>query len=183
MIRNQLEALKQNIISWLYSFSPITIRGHRRQPRKNEEVCIRIDGPGGLDRLAYVPLSDCIAVRGRESRVATVGYNFAGYPPPFVQLPDQLDRLPEDAVLVKIHYFSINYADVTIRWGLYESALRYVGWPIVPGFDFSGVVDWAGKDSGTKRLTITCTHTNGCGRILPSTSFSGLIHPNLFPYL
>ena len=45
-------------------------------------------------------------------------------------------------------YFSINYADVAIRWGLYESALRYVGWPIVPGFDLSGVVKWAGSESG-----------------------------------
>lgn len=45
-------------------------------------------------------------------------------------------------------YFSVNYADVTIRWGLYESALRYVGWPIVPGFDVSGVVEAAGANSG-----------------------------------
>ena len=34
--------------------------------------------------------------------------------------------------------FSINYADICIRWGLYESALRYVGWPIIPGFDIAG---------------------------------------------
>ena len=34
--------------------------------------------------------------------------------------------------------FSINYADICIRWGLYESALRYVGWPIIPGFDLAG---------------------------------------------
>jgi NADPH:quinone reductase-like Zn-dependent oxidoreductase len=26
--------------------------------------------------------------------------------------------------------------------------LRYIGWPIIPGFDFSGVVEWAGSDSG-----------------------------------
>ena len=31
---------------------------------------------------------------------------------------------------------------------LYESALRYVGWPIIPGFDFSGTVSWAGPDTG-----------------------------------
>ena len=34
--------------------------------------------------------------------------------------------------------FSINYADICIRWGLYESALRFVGWPIIPGFDLAG---------------------------------------------
>lgn len=33
---------------------------------------------------------------------------------------------------------------------LYESALRYVGWPIVPGFDFAGIVEWAGPDSPFK---------------------------------
>ena len=37
---------------------------------------------------------------------------------------------------------------MTIRWGLYESAIRYVGYPIVPGFDFAGVVEQAGPESG-----------------------------------
>jgi NADPH:quinone reductase-like Zn-dependent oxidoreductase len=45
----------------------------------------------------------------------------------------------------------VNYADVTIRWGLYESALRFVGWPIVPGFDVSGTVEHAGRTSGFQR--------------------------------
>eukprot|EP00438_Fugacium_kawagutii_P025370 Skav236532 [mRNA] locus=scaffold78:1094282:1122857:- [translate_table: standard] len=44
--------------------------------------------------------------------------------------------------------FSINYADICIRWGLYESALRYVGWPIIPGFDLAGEVEVAGAESG-----------------------------------
>ena len=43
-----------------------------------------------------------------------------------------------------------NLADITIRWGLYESALRFVGWPIVPGFDVAGSVAAAGSDSGFK---------------------------------
>jgi len=153
VLKNQVVALQQNVLSWLFSFLPINPRTlARRVPRKNEDVCVRIDGPGGMDRLAYVLLSDCSSVSSH--RVATVGYNLRdkGLPPPFVPLsqhPEELDRtLPDDAVLVKVHYFSVNYADVTIRWGLYESALRYVGWPIVPGFDFSGVVDWAGKESG-----------------------------------
>jgi NADPH:quinone reductase-like Zn-dependent oxidoreductase len=34
----------------------------------------------------------------------------------------------------------VNYADVCVRWGVYESAKKYVGWPITPGFEFSGVV-------------------------------------------
>ena len=45
----------------------------------------------------------------------------------------------------------MNYADVTIRWGLYESALRFVGWPICPGFDVAGVVEEAGAESGFEK--------------------------------
>jgi NADPH:quinone reductase-like Zn-dependent oxidoreductase len=43
-------------------------------------------------------------------------------------------------VIVQNHAFSVNYADCCIRWGLYESAKQFVGWPIVPGFDIAGVV-------------------------------------------
>eukprot|EP00602_Paraphysomonas_sp_CaronLab_P001599 CAMPEP_0185032168 /NCGR_PEP_ID=MMETSP1103-20130426/20067_1 /TAXON_ID=36769 /ORGANISM="Paraphysomonas bandaiensis, Strain Caron Lab Isolate" /LENGTH=356 /DNA_ID=CAMNT_0027567963 /DNA_START=230 /DNA_END=1300 /DNA_ORIENTATION=- len=81
--------------------------------------------------------------------MATIGYNIPDLKPPFA-----LSSMPKNSiyadnhVLVKTSYFSVNYADVTIRWGLYESALRYVGWPIVPGFDFSGTVMWAGPSSG-----------------------------------
>ena len=34
----------------------------------------------------------------------------------------------------------VNYADICVRWGLYSSAKEFVGWPITPGFEFSGVV-------------------------------------------
>lgn len=34
------------------------------------------------------------------------------------------------------------------RWGLYESALEYVGYPIVPGFDVAGVVERVGSKVG-----------------------------------
>ena len=27
------------------------------------------------------------------------------------------------------------------QWGLYESAKKFVGWPIVPGFDVAGTVE------------------------------------------
>lgn len=43
-------------------------------------------------------------------------------------------------VKVKIQSSGINYADITIRWGLYESAKQYIGWPITPGFEYAGVV-------------------------------------------
>ncbi|MCB9234820.1 MAG: zinc-binding dehydrogenase [Bacteroidia bacterium] len=43
-------------------------------------------------------------------------------------------------VLVRIYAAGVNYADVAIRWGLYDSAKEYVGWPITPGFEYGGVV-------------------------------------------
>jgi NADPH:quinone reductase-like Zn-dependent oxidoreductase len=43
-------------------------------------------------------------------------------------------------VLIRIRAIGVNYADVLVRWGLYESAKKYVGWPITPGFEFSGEI-------------------------------------------
>ena len=42
-----------------------------------------------------------------------------GFPPPYVSLAST-DDIPRDAVVLSNRAFSINYADVTIRWGLYE---------------------------------------------------------------
>ena len=47
-------------------------------------------------------------------------------------------------VTVDIAYAGVNYADVCIRWGLYSSAKKYNGYPITPGFEFSGVVHSVG---------------------------------------
>jgi len=94
---------------------------------------------------------DQLQVVDLKNRV-TVGYNVPPFKSPFL-VRDQLDDDGLDAtlVLVKVSHFSVNYADVCIRWGLYESALRFVGWPIVPGFDFAGEVVWAGKQSGFRK--------------------------------
>merc|ERR1719330_1076589 len=66
------------------------------------------------------------------------------------RIPSPIKALPPDLVVIRNRAFSINYADVCIRWGLYESALRYVGWPIIPGFDIAGTVEAAGDESGFK---------------------------------
>lgn len=42
--------------------------------------------------------------------------------------------------LIKVEYAGINYADCLIRFGVYESAKHYVGWPITPGFEVSGTI-------------------------------------------
>ena len=47
-------------------------------------------------------------------------------------------------VLIKVKATGVNFADVAVRLGLYESAKRLVGWPITPGFDVAGVVEQVG---------------------------------------
>jgi NADPH:quinone reductase-like Zn-dependent oxidoreductase len=49
-------------------------------------------------------------------------------------------------VLVEVSAAGINFADIFIRLGLYKSAKEFVGWPITPGFEFSGKVLKCGQD-------------------------------------
>mgnify|MGYP000444034840 FL=1 len=49
-------------------------------------------------------------------------------------------------VLIDVSAAGVNFADVFIRLGLYKSAKEFVGWPITPGFDFSGKVIRCGRD-------------------------------------
>jgi len=57
-----------------------------------------------------------------------------------------------DMVVVKTAFAGINYADICIRWGLYESANKLVGYPICPGFEFSGHILKIGEN--VKRFKI-----------------------------
>ncbi|MEM7310529.1 MAG: medium chain dehydrogenase/reductase family protein [Planctomycetota bacterium] len=43
-------------------------------------------------------------------------------------------------VRIEVVGAGVNFADVAVRLGLYESAKRYVGWPITPGFEVAGRV-------------------------------------------
>src|SRR5688500_13025082 len=43
-------------------------------------------------------------------------------------------------VVVETASIGVNYADCCVRFGVYESAKKYVGWPITPGFEFAGRV-------------------------------------------
>src|SRR5690606_19069896 len=47
-------------------------------------------------------------------------------------------------VVVSVRVSGVNYADCMVRMGLYESAKKYVGWPITPGFEFAGSVKAVG---------------------------------------
>jgi NADPH:quinone reductase-like Zn-dependent oxidoreductase len=78
-----------------------------------------------------------------------------------LQIEERPTPVPRDnEVLVSISYIGINYADILIRWGVYSSAKEYVGWPITPGFEFSGVVEKTGSrvtkfKSGDKVFGVT----------------------------
>lgn len=48
-------------------------------------------------------------------------------------------------VLVDVQAAGVNYADCVVRMGLYESAKKYVGWPITPGFEVAGTVAAVGE--------------------------------------
>ncbi|MBU6154371.1 MAG: medium chain dehydrogenase/reductase family protein [Bdellovibrionales bacterium] len=61
--------------------------------------------------------------------------------------PDLVPR--EEEVVVSTHAIGVNYADVCVRWGVYESAKKFVGWPITPGFEYSGIVKSVGHKVNT----------------------------------
>ena len=81
---------------------------------------IKISTPGGYDKLQYTPLSP---------DEYTIGANVK-----HSNIPE------EDMVTIQTCAAGVNYADVCIRWGVYKSAKQYVGWPITPGFEFSGKI-------------------------------------------
>eukprot|EP00397_Hematodinium_sp_SG-2012_P048560 GEMP01055692.1.p1 GENE.GEMP01055692.1~~GEMP01055692.1.p1 ORF type:complete len:314 (+),score=71.64 GEMP01055692.1:56-997(+) len=124
-----LRGIIANILDWL-------------RPRKSRKThtaisgprCIMVDSPGGTDTLRLVPLQG----------IATKGYN-VGKDSSDLFLATLAD-VPANCCVVEVTHFSINYADICVRWGLYDSALKLVGWPIVPGFDISGKVSYCGRD-------------------------------------
>lgn len=48
-------------------------------------------------------------------------------------------------VLIRVAAAGVNFADAAVRMGLYDSAKKYVGWPITPGFEVSGDVIAVGE--------------------------------------
>ena len=82
-----------------------------------------------------------------------------------LQLVDKPDLKPAPGeVVVATRAVGVNFADVVVRLGLYESAKKYVGWPITPGFEFSGEV--AALGDGVADLQLG-------ERVLGVTRFSG----------
>jgi NADPH:quinone reductase-like Zn-dependent oxidoreductase len=75
-------------------------------------------------------------------------------------------------VLIATRAIGINYADVVIRMGLYESARKSVGYPITPGFEVSGVVEAVGE--GVDDLSVG-------DRVIAVTRFGGYASHVLVP--
>lgn len=98
--------------------------------------CVVIGRPGGVEQLRCITL---------KPGIATCGYNMTTSQPnmPFTNNYFEMiqnDAFPSDCLLIRNHAFSINYADCCIRWGLYDSATKFCGYPICPGFDIAGNV-------------------------------------------
>lgn len=55
-------------------------------------------------------------------------------------------------VAIDVSAVGVNYADCVVRMGLYESAKKYVGYPIVPGFEVAGRV--VGLGAGVVDLAV-----------------------------
>ena len=111
-LKNQILAIIFNVCSWLLSFIPFGLGSNNSGSAVTDSFkCVSIGGPGGLDVLQV----KAIPGHPRATR-ATVGYNLPGLRSPFACVED-LSSLPKDYVLVKNSYFSVNYADVCIRWG------------------------------------------------------------------
>ena len=64
-----------------------------------------------------------------------------------LQIKEFPSPIPQNhEVLIEVTAAGLNFADVFIRLGLYKSAKEFVGWPITPGFEFSGKVIQCGRD-------------------------------------
>jgi synaptic vesicle membrane protein VAT-1 len=90
-----------------------------------------------------------------------------------LQLEEHPDPVPGPGeVRIAVKHAGVNYADCVIRMGLYESAKRFVGWPIVPGFEVAGVVDAvgdgvAGLEPGSRVLGVTLFNGYSSALVLP----------------
>jgi NADPH:quinone reductase-like Zn-dependent oxidoreductase len=143
-------AVFANIVSWMVAtFAPSLLHyllpaideEHRSNspPSSSQTKCIAIGRPGGMEQLRMITL---------KPGYVTCGYN-VGNQSPFIDISCDDGELPPSTIVVKVVAYSVNYADCCIRWGLYESANKFVGWPIVPGFDIAGIVERVSSSSSS----------------------------------
>lgn len=97
----------------------------------------------------------------------------------FVTEPDPVPKANE--VLINVRAAGVNYADTLVRMGVYESAKVYVGWPITPGFEVSGVVGAVGAavknfKVGDEVLAITRFNGYSTKLVVPENQVAKLPH-------
>lgn len=68
-----------------------------------------------------------------------------------------IETLPDpepdtNEVIVRTEAVGVNYADVVVRMGLYESANKLIGFPITPGFEFAGTIAKLGTEARRHRV-------------------------------
>lgn len=147
-----LAALWANVLSWfVHKFAPSFLpyltpsvaqedttetESSTISPNDRRTRCIIIGRPGGVEQLRVISL---------KPGIATCGYNLADQDIPFTKPLLRDTDIPPDCVIVSNDAFSVNYADCCIRWGLYESANKFCGYPICPGFDIAGRVERLGS--------------------------------------
>lgn len=131
---------------------------------------IKISSAGGYEQLIYADLPECNYTQGANIKLDSkpsllfvfflflfvylfnvvrdqeISYRFS-YSLLFQSFLLFLLEIDHSAcVVVATHACGVNYADCIIRWGLYQSAKDFVGWPITPGFEFSGTVVQVGEN-------------------------------------
>lgn len=57
----------------------------------------------------------------------------------------EFPAIREDEVLIECRACGVNFADCCVRMGVYRSAKEFVGWPITPGFEVSGIIKKIGS--------------------------------------
>ena len=92
-----------------------------------------------------------------------------------LKLEEHPDLIPANGeVLVDVKAIGVNYADIIIRWGLYESAKKFVGWPITPGFEFAGVR----RDTGEKVIGVKLFNSYA-GQVVVNPAFLFPLPPSM----
>lgn len=125
----------------LYIWKKVSAVSNPPKVANARQSCISIPAPGGFDRLCHT-----------DAEYGVVGANVKGIKPGILPKPitEYDKKIIDNLISVQVHAFGLNYADCCIRWGLYESAKQFVGWPITPGFEFSGTIKWIGNTNKTK---------------------------------
>lgn len=120
VVKHQLFAVYHNVLSWLL----VLLRVRRAELElggvaPGRSAAVQIVSPGGYERFLLTDLDE----ETSEGVLATVGYNVregVNRVPgrnSLVRVSRDGRGLPAGCLLVELDAFSVNYADVTIRWG------------------------------------------------------------------